>query len=139
MGNELSIGTIEGKNIIAIYEIAEEDENYIVLNSYKNPHLTEEISPRFQIDEEIIFNSDDGQNTANLYNLGCEKLPIDTTQQRSALYKNYTDFMEQYTSEKYITDQAKLNKDYFQGRETYTEDFYYGPAGECDLKLECCI
>ena len=58
--------------------------------------------------------------------------------QSSGLYKNYTDFMEQYTSEKYLTDQARLKEDYFQGRESYVEDFCYGSVGECDLKLECC-
>ena len=136
--NELITGTIKGENIIAIYEVtANDDGNFTILNYYLNPYVTGKIYPNFQLNTKIILNYEDNQKIEELYNLGCKNLPI--ADHDSTLYKDYTDFMEQYTPEKYLIDQIKLREDYFQGRESYVEDFFYGLVRECDLNLECCV
>jgi hypothetical protein len=114
-GSELIFSTIEGQNIIAIYKISETKEGYKVVDAYMNPYLNE-TSTRFQTGEEIPYSLEENKKIEESYNFGCKDLPINMETQRSSLYHSYNEFMEKYTTSKYIDDQNKLKEDYFQER-----------------------
>lgn len=135
---ELITSTIYGENIVAIYTLdIYSDTNgkqYQVNKVHQNPYIDSANKPHFKSYEKI---KSDPLSIKAYNDLGCHELP--TLSGKSALYKNYTDFIESYTSENFAIDQDKLTKDYFAGRELYVEEFTYHLNGECDLQIECCI
>ena len=136
---ELIPSTISGENIIAIYTLDIYSDNngkqYQVNKVHKNPHIDEEITPKFKVYEKI---KSDPLAIKTYNELGCKDLPTLGTINKSALYTNYNDFMARYSQENHLNDQIKLMEDFFVDRDLYKEDFIYGISGDCDLKIECC-
>ncbi len=136
---EVVPSSISGENIIAIYTLDIDSENgvkkYRTIDVHKNPYINNAKMAHFKPFE--LINSD--PSSIKTYNdLGCKNLPALSDIYKSALYSSYEDFIERYSIDDYVNDQAQLKADYFSGREVYQEEFTYGFAGECDLKLECC-
>lgn len=135
---EVVPSTIYGENIVAIYMLDiysdKNGKHYQVNKVYQNPYIDSAITPHFKAYEMI---KSDPLSIKSYEDLGCKDLPT-LIINKSALYESYIDFIERYTSEDFVKDQAKLAEDYFSDREVYVEEFSYLLNDECDLRVECC-
>ncbi|MBP9792192.1 MAG: ankyrin repeat domain-containing protein [Rickettsiales bacterium] len=131
---EIISSNVPGNNIIALYTLnvikSQGIENYQISEVIKNPYISEAISPRYKVGDNVTRDQDGKE----LYQSLCQDLP--TKNEHSALYTNTEDFVSRYSKDQFIDDQKWLFNKYFSGRDMFEDECIVGNINlleECEL------